>query len=81
MKPEQEAASCGKKMSLKQSFIYNLTYIRYDNIDRFTKFFLRYFDDSIFPGSVFRLIKKDTKENSEDASEGDPEENTAGEQP
>ena len=35
---------------------------------------------SLIPGSVFRL-KKDTEENSEDSSEGDPEENTAGEQP
>ena len=36
---------------------------------------------SLIPGSVFRLKKADSKENSEDASEGDPEENTAGEQP
>ena len=35
---------------------------------------------SLIPGSVFRLKKEDSEENSEDASEGDPEENIAGEQ-
>ena len=35
---------------------------------------------SLIPGSVFRL-KKDTEENSKDASEVDTEEHTAGEQP
>ena len=36
---------------------------------------------SLIPGSGFRLKKEVTEENSEDSSEGDPEENTAGEQP
>ena len=36
---------------------------------------------SLITGSVFRLKNEDTEENSEDASEGDCEENTAGEQP
>jgi hypothetical protein len=35
---------------------------------------------SLDPGSAFSLKKEDTEENSEDASEGDPLENTAGEQ-
>ena len=36
---------------------------------------------SLVSGSGFRLKKEDTEENSEDASEVDPEENIAGEQP
>ena len=36
---------------------------------------------SLIPGSGFRLKKEVTEGNSEDSSEGDPEENTAGEQP
>ena len=35
---------------------------------------------SLIPGSVFRLKKEDLEENSEDVSEGDREENIAGEQ-
>ena len=35
----------------------------------------------LFSDSAFRLKKEDSEKNSEDASEGDPEENTAGEQP
>ena len=35
---------------------------------------------SLIPGSVFRLKKEDSEENSEDVSEGDREENIAGEQ-
>ena len=33
---------------------------------------------SLIPGSVFRLKKEDSEENSEDVSEGDREENIAG---
>ena len=35
---------------------------------------------SLIPGSVLRVKKEDSEENSEDVTEGDPEENIAGEQ-
>ena len=35
---------------------------------------------SLIPGSVLRVKKEDSEENSEDVSEGDREENIAGEQ-
>ena len=78
--PEQEPP-WGEKMSMKQFYIHNSTYIRDNRNDRFTQFLLLCFDDSLIPGSGFRLKKEVTEGNSEDSSEGDPEENTAGEQP
>ena len=73
--PEQEP-SCEKRWIWN-----NWTWIRDNNIECFYQIFTTVcWWLSLIPGSVFRLKKEDSEENSEDVSEGDPEENIAGEQ-
>ena len=80
-KPQQEP-SYGKKVSKKQSVHppLNMYRIRQD-WSTYLIFTTVFWWLSFIPVSVFRLKKEDKEKNSKDASEGDREKNTAGEQP
>ena len=76
----EQQPSCEKRWVWNKVYIHNWTCIR----DKVWLIYLIFTTVcwwlSLIPGSVFRLKKEDLEENSEDVSEGDREENIAGEQ-
>ena len=79
--PEQEPP-WGEKMSMKQFYIHNSTYIRDNRNDRFTQFLLLCFDDfHLFLVLVSHWKKKTQKRSLKIQVKMILRKNTAGEQP